>query len=671
MYHFIRDHNKKFMAIFAVVLMVAFLLPAGFQQMTSRDDDAVRTYMGDTPITVGDIRRASNAWDILNQEVQAITSFGETVPLLVTLGNPAPSKLIPLMQGQRPQSVSQMLPAQFVGNPTTFMLLWKEAQAAGIRVSDERLDEIMAMKSDIVIRKEIDPRSLPAVREAIRDFLMVQASYARVSDAAKASEPLRRRAMASRWVRISADIASFDAAPAGIPTTAATGTTAPSDDRLKAHFEKYADQLSGAVSETNALGFGYRVPDRVKLQTLAITNDQLKSAVEKSRTPHQWNVESVKYFYNNPSEFPDASVTPTSLPTDSSPFDLRTPVATTGPTTKRTFDSLTADQKKQAMDRVLAPEIAALSTKITAYINDRFSRDYVAAKPATQPTTGPVASPTTLTYMTYGYLEGVAGDVQKQFGVLPSVADHGNWLDGTGVGLLPGISMAGTQTGTAFPQAVFRAQPFVDGQATTGARPRLHEFSLPLQDFSGGLYYFRLTGADRAHRPTSMDEVRPQVAIDLARQDAADTAVTAAKALLTEAAKSGFGPAATTVGKPVVSVGPLDMTGYSPVLGLDIPDADRTPFFRGLGQILSSATRDPAGKPLGTILLPTSRKVLAVNITSAPLELPTDETFTAEQITTSATESDLNTIVQADWFSFDGVSKRVNYKGEKPEQGGM
>lgn len=668
MYRFIRDHNKKFMAVFAVVLMVAFLLPAGFQQMGNRRADAARSHMGDQPITYGDYQRAENDWELLARDAFTITSFGQQVPLLITLGDPAPQRLAMMMRmvDERMFPNAPLAPIQIVGNPTTFLLLLKEAQAAGITISDARVDE--TLRSEVTIRPDLDARLKQNVREAVRDFLAVEASYARVASAVKASEPMRQRTLAERLVRITADVVAFDAAPAAIPALAAAATTAPSDEALKAQFDKYADVASGAVTDTNPFGFGYLIPDRAKVQTLGITRDQLKAAVEKTRKPRQWDVDARKYFYSNPTEFPAPTSQPaTTLPGAAAGFDINATPA--GPTTAkvRTFDDLTAEQKKDAVARVMRPEIEALESKINAYLTDRFTKDYATAKPSTQPATAPSEA---TGYTSYGYLEGVAADVQKQFGVLPTTADHTSWLDGPGMNLLPGISSANLASGAGFGVAVFTAQPFNDSEK---ASPRLQEFSQALRDFNENIYYFRLTAAERRHKPASLDEVRAQVVADVARQAANDAATTAAKALVTAATTSGFGSAATAAGQKVVTVGPLDLqNAFAPVIGLDVPEADRRAFARGIAQALSSTTRDPAGRPLGTVSLPTARKVLAINITAAPLEtIPGSTTFSDQLAAAIMTENQLDSVILTDWFSFDGVSKRIHYKGDKPDQAGM
>jgi hypothetical protein len=674
MYRIIRDNQKKLMAFFAVGLMVAFLVPTGLQQINDRTDQP-RAQMSSGPITYGEFERAHGDWDILRSNVHTYSSFGgPPVPLLLSLGNPSPQRLA-ILSGQVPAYQfpnAPLAPAEIVGNPQTFLLLWKEAVAAGIIISDQRLDEALA--TQIIAQKGGTPAADRRIREAIRDFMMVEASYNRIAGQAKTSAPMLERAMVNHFVRLSADVAIFDGAgsmatsmPATGATTepaAATGPSAVSGilspDAIQAQFKKYADTPPNLPTEANPFGFGYRIPDRVKVQTLAITHDQLKSVVEKTRTADKWDVAARTYFYTHLSEFP--STQPTSLPSLNAGFDMSAmPTSQPG---ERKFDDLSAEQKKDALEKAMEPEIDALAGRIVAALNDQFATDFAAAKPSTQPaTTGPTDG-----FTSYHYLEQAAADIQKRFKILPTVEDHAQWVDQNNAPAMPGIGQATTSDGTSFTALAMGARPLhVGHEDDTGLR--LYEFSRPLRDFNENLYLFRVTDAQMSHMPATVDEVLPQVLMDVQKQRAADAATTQAKALVDAAAKTGFHDAAGAAGKSVVPVGPVDpQTRFGSVPGLNIDPADRVPLLRGLGALLSSTTRDPQGRPLGTILLPASNQVLAVNITAAPVRSTPNGEFQDLLSVRVITNLELASALQREWFSFDGVAKRVDYVGERPDQ---
>jgi hypothetical protein len=651
MYRFIRDNNKKFMAIFAIVLMVAFLLPAGYQQMHDPGKMVRATLADGTPVTVADYQRAQDSWQLLQSAVVRPASFAQDIPLIAYLGDVSSQDLMMALQGQ-----GGLLPFRVVSNYQTFLLLLKEAQAAGVVISDERLNEVMT--TDVQIRTPVDPRTERRIREAVRDYLMVQASYARVASMAKASAPMRQRSVAQRSLKVSADVVEFNASA---PVTAPTSQ--PTRERLQAHFDRYKD-IAPTGPTTDSLGFGYRLPEAVKVQTLTLPADAVRALVEKSKTPRQWEVETRTYVYKNIADFP--ATQPASTQTAS------TQSASTQPAKGRTYDDLTPEQKQRARDTVMKPAIDALSGRIVAYLSERLAKDYTTANPATQPTTMP-ATAAGGGYLSYAYLEQVAQDVQKQFAVLPTVANHADWLDRDAATGLPGIGTATTSadgTGETFATMALNAQPISDG-APPGAL-RLNEFSRPLTDPAGNTYIFRVTEARKSQPPPSLDAVLPQVTADLARQDGLDTATTTATSLIDAAKTTDFTQAATATGKTVARIGPIDLQNtFGTIPGLDIPQADRPAFFRGVARLLSTETRDATGRPLGAVVLPTAGKVLAISLTAATVEPSPNGAFLDELAASLLNERDMNSLVTLDWFSFDSVAKRIGFQGDRPSDEGL
>jgi hypothetical protein len=660
------------MAFFAVGLMVAFLIPSGLQRLNNRQSQA-RAKMGDQTLTYGDFDRASVDWRILRENVHTYSPFGgQPIPLLYSLGNPSPQRLA-IITGHVPSYQFQnapVAPVEIVGNPLTFLLLLKEAQTAGIVISDQRLDGEMADR--VSAPPSADPAADARIREAVRDFMMVQASYERIASQVKTSDPMLQRAMAERFVRLSADLSVFDGAASSYPSTsqpATAGTTQPatrsaipSPADLKAQFEKYSTTPPNHPTRDNPFGFGYRIPDRVKVQTISVTRDQLKAVIEKTRTPDKWDVAARTYFYTHKDEFPASQ--PTSMPSLNAGYDLSAmPTSQPG---KRKFDSLTAEQKKESLDKAMEPEIAALSGRIVAFLNDRFTADYTKSKPAT---TQPITTQPTTGYLSYSYLEQIAASVQKQFNILPTVEDHAQWLDQETASSLPGLGQALSSDRASFATLAMGAQPFHQGHDDDEGLA-LYQFSSPLRDFNDNLYLFRITAAQVNHTPTSMDEVLPQLLIDVQKQRATDTATQQAKLLLDTAVKDGFAAAAHAAGKSVLPVGPIDLqtAAYGSIPGFEVAPADRLPFLRGLGNLLSSPMRDSQNHPLGTILLPNSEQVLAVNITAAPIQTSFNREFTDELSVRVISTIDMASAIQRAWFSFEGVSKRVDYVGERPDQ---
>src|SRR2546423_10180408 len=84
---------------------------------------------------------------------------------------------------------------------------------------------------------------------------------------------------------------------------------------LQAQFEKYADVIKGAVDpKTNPHGFGYKYPNRLKLQYIAVPRGLVRKSVETSPPPgtdpnekniaYAWEKEARKYYLQHPDQFP-------------------------------------------------------------------------------------------------------------------------------------------------------------------------------------------------------------------------------------------------------------------------------------------------------------------------------------------------------------------------------
>src|SRR5262245_40607766 len=68
MYDFFRRYNKQLMAVFGVVLMIAFLMP-NFQQASRGRADRVIGNIGETPVYQEQVHEAQQEWEFLATRV--------------------------------------------------------------------------------------------------------------------------------------------------------------------------------------------------------------------------------------------------------------------------------------------------------------------------------------------------------------------------------------------------------------------------------------------------------------------------------------------------------------------------------------------------------------------------------------------------------------------------
>src|SRR5215212_5078847 len=121
MYKFIQRNQKKMLAIFGVILMVAFILPSGLSQTGFSDPVEGRTADG-TKIRLSDKKRADADVDILSRH--------NLLPLVLNL---APYEVYSRPEMAR---MAQQLAHELHQSPELWVMLVREAEQAGIRPAD-------------------------------------------------------------------------------------------------------------------------------------------------------------------------------------------------------------------------------------------------------------------------------------------------------------------------------------------------------------------------------------------------------------------------------------------------------------------------------------------------------------------------------------------------------
>src|SRR5439155_24486513 len=121
------------------------------------------------------------------------------------------------------------------------------------------------------------------------------------------------------------------------------------------------------TSAANPFGFGYKYPDRVKLQYIAIPRSDVRKAVESSKTPYEWGVEARKYYMQNTYQFPSTQQAPKDDLSLGSGGVRRTP-------TTRPF----AEVQDKIKDQLIEAETDRRTSAILERINSTIAGDWVA-----------------------------------------------------------------------------------------------------------------------------------------------------------------------------------------------------------------------------------------------------------------------------------------------------
>lgn len=675
MYRFIQRNNKKFLAIFAVVLMIVFILPSSLGQLGSGGRDPVLAKIGDEEVHASELQSAEQEWRLLN-ELRAggpQTRFGSQLPFVFRLGWNEMSEL-ELMQGMPPVPVRAI-----TGNPRLFLLLQREAQRLGIGISDDRVNDLMV--NELAGALPADKQSLDRLRGAVRSFLAVQTAFERATSVIKLSDPALKHELARRTQNITVNVVE-------VPAAAYAGQLpAPTTQQVQAQFDKFKDVNPQSDPRTNPFGFGYRYPNRVKLQYISVSRDDVRKMVEASRSGYEWEVEAQKYYLQNQSQFP----TTQKSAVEETPFILAGP-ATTSTTTASTTSPATnpaagnattqtaatvssttrpfAEVKDDAKGRIIVPEverkITEIRNRITAIMAADFQTFRNAAGSATQPATA-TASSQNAPYNSYAYLQNLAQTIQREFKVLPTVAAFDDVLrDAEALAVLERIGTAtDAESNQPFAEYVTTAAaPFLPADRRDDANAlAVYAPSRPLRDLANNVYVFRLTAADPAHAPATLAEVGDAVRADVNAAASFERVKTEAAKLLEQAKQSGLQQVGPTSQRSVLTVGPFpaDVRGKLP--GLDLMDeTSSATFAEGAFKLLSTTAPRDGAKPVALIEVPKEGKVYVAELADVqPRQQMTAMGGAPESEIERGMLAELERLFEMQWFNFDNAAGRMNY----------
>jgi hypothetical protein len=667
MYSILRKYNRKLLAVATVGLTIAFFVPQ-FSKTNRTPEDITIGKIGDTSINAAEVQNARAEWNMLRSTI-------------VLPGRAS-------AQG-RPQDrpVAELLGEtafrQIEEHEAMFLLLLKEAQAMGAGVSQRELEAAMGQ---VNVRLP-DGRIVPAdrenlgedttdmVQEALKDLLSVVAARDRAASVVKISQPLVNNRLATEAQEIKLQLIPFAA------SDYMSKVPAPSTEALQAQFEKYADVLPAEfnANDTDPTGFGYKYPDRVKLQYIAVSREQVRAATKGSKSDYDWEVEAQRYYKKHGNLFPVTQ--PSSRPSD--PLTLNSTGKSspaTGPTTKP-FEQVRA----QIIDALVEPQVEKAMQDITTRITATMASDYgqyraqrrpagsasassapatgpTSAAPTTAPTTGPGAS-----FESFEYLQQLAAQVQKEFKVLPTVVSLGeSFLDGRQLQRLPGIGTSFTEIRQSYlPFALYAIGMAAPLRPNAVDALQLFETSRPLTSMDQSTtYIFRLTAADAAHKPSSLSEVAEQVTRDVKLTEALKLARADAQNALAAAKASGLRQAALSAGKTPIETGFFGADTTRPIPGFEVSEESRRAFTADAFKLLGAAAADPKSPAISTIELPRDGKILVAQLADLKTEISSALLPQAQRQAVDEIAEQLRRPLYDRWFTFDNVKQRLNFVDE-------
>lgn len=465
MLRLLRTHNKWLLAIFGTLLLITFLVGGSFQSLF--EAQAAR---GGTWATVGkDDRTVTTAVrDRVRAELQLVQVINDPVLVGLGLSNRPEHWYLLTLEAEEAGLIG--------GTADAFVTLSLAAEQ--IRLQAAMLgDNIPDTSPDQLARNLANQVNQPVsfVLETIAKVSGVRRLLGMYFQSPKLSDRRLERDSEELLLTAGADIIPIEAR-----ALAAQSTWEPTEEELRAQLAQFGNVPPGQ----GEYGFGYLIPNRVKLEWITIPVSAVRAALEAS--PELDNVHLRKHRERNRDLFPPAT-------TDGSD-DFH----------------LVRDRVKEHLLSTLLPEQVNTVTK--------FATDQVALRQRGLQRDGDYLKLPDDWSARRKSFPLLAEEMNAQFGLqLPPYQTSGPaWLELNQIDLLPGIGTATTNRFGPFPirlsGLVGELKEFGGSDAV---RIQAGVTGPPLRSATGDIYIFRVLEAEAAHAPTSVDEVRPQLVADL------------------------------------------------------------------------------------------------------------------------------------------------------------
>jgi hypothetical protein len=321
-----RKNNQKIMAIVVVVLMLGFVggtaLTRSCENLGQSRSKVVAVFGQNQKIRLTDLDIAQNELLILQELKADIILKSLSVPML-QINN---------LQGI---ALDEVIFSERQASPLVVSYL-KQSKAQGFTISDKQIYDLYKRSEPshvywLVLKKEAEQAGIKIPKEQAKDFLVRNlpqlfggATYAQVinsivnasvrSETMHATEEQILSAFSNliavlEYTRTicSAENITSQQMMHGIQNVMQTvdvnfvrfnsdvftkSVPEPDAGQISEQFEKYKDYFAGQISEQNPYGFGYKIPDNVQFQYIAIKLDDVEKIVSK---PTQ---EEMEQYYN-------------------------------------------------------------------------------------------------------------------------------------------------------------------------------------------------------------------------------------------------------------------------------------------------------------------------------------------------------------------------------------
>ena len=437
MFKFLRKYNKYILAVGGTLLLITFLIPYAFTNVLQGMGQGKSTWA-----TVGLQKREKISYrelSLVQREMRLLDTAAAQLQLPIPIDR-----------------------AEY------WFLLSREAQQAGLVPAPATLLQTDQGQRQLALIAAVTGESVPFVQQTLAKVQGVQQLQRLYLDSDKYSDRRLKRLARRLYHRVTLQPLIIEAS--------ADGDRQYPERALAEQLDKYADVVPGE----GEMGFGYRLPDRARIEWLVVPADSVREMIEVG---DQLNPVALrKHWRLNVDRFADPQ------PGTEIPPQVR--------------DDL-LDQ---------------LTKKTLARIGRRAAERLQSARRLPK-RGGYVEIPDGWEGLGFQQL---ALDLQAEYAIaLPEYHAVGNrWLTSDELTQLEGIGAATTPK--------FGDQPVGLATLVMGARSLQGSAMIPIQTGiagpllggdDGSIYVFRITATDAARVPASVDEVRQQLIADLNRLD--------------------------------------------------------------------------------------------------------------------------------------------------------
>lgn len=394
-------------------------------------------------------------------------------------------------------------------------LLAKEAERAGIEVSDKEIDDqLQGFPAEFFESLRVQHHvTLPEIHQALRRFIAIRKNGMRVSNAAVPSEAEVRHFVHDTQDKIKVQFVALDA------QKFVDEKDAVSPEELQAHFEKHKDEDPSKSED----GFGYKYPRRVKLQYVVAEIPKIAPGIEISldAVKSAWKSNKSKYkktIYVDPPTSAPATSGPTSQPDKPKPVPQ---------SVEKSFSEARADVERGLRQKAAVQAAEQAMRKIQSQLQ----RPWLDEK--TDPTTG--YKPIPASAKEPGAMQAAGDKYAKEFNISLEYGET-SLISKEELAKLPalgrmklagGSASEGSSEDLTIEEYAFRIPEFFAHTTGSETLPSLQLFQVPdlpltdamrIQTFTipaNRYVLFRVVESREAEAPANLEEVRPAVERDV------------------------------------------------------------------------------------------------------------------------------------------------------------